>query len=335
MRKGASLGLALLMLHSPWAAAAESPRGAIADKAESYPWLHDVSLKDQDTAYALFREGNGLLKDSAFMEAVEKYRQALQHWDHPAIHYNLALALMNFDQPLEVYEHLEAAMRYGPDPLEAERFEYARAYKDLVAKQLVRVNITCDEPGTLVTLDGKRLFVGPGRYEGLTRTGTHSLIARKPGYFTYDRSQLWTSEKPMTLDLRMYQESDLTQYRRRWSVWMPWAVMGSGLAMAAGGGLLHLGTAQSYRTYDDGIDACGGCVPQPGLVNARTRGDALQKTAVGAYAVGGAALLTGAVLLFLNRPQAYRVDPYANGEERSDTPPPGGGEDGRVTLFRF
>jgi hypothetical protein len=44
-------------------------------------------------AERLFAEGNELLGKYRLARAVEKYRQALEHWDHPVIHFNLAKAL--------------------------------------------------------------------------------------------------------------------------------------------------------------------------------------------------------------------------------------------------
>src|SRR5688572_9697989 len=93
------------------------------------PWATNVSKEDQDAAWELVREGNALLKDSIFRQAVDKYREALKRWDHPAIHYNLALALLNLDQPLEVNKHLDKAMQYGALPLEQDKFEHAKGYK--------------------------------------------------------------------------------------------------------------------------------------------------------------------------------------------------------------
>ena len=122
------------------------------EAGEVDPWTKGVSQADQDAAIVLFREGNELLKDSVFVEAVKKYRAALERWDHPAIHYNLAFALLNLDQPVLVYEHLEKAMAYGPKPLEQEKFDLAKSYKALVEKQLSRVEIVCDEPDAMVTI---------------------------------------------------------------------------------------------------------------------------------------------------------------------------------------
>ncbi|WP_052519556.1 hypothetical protein [Archangium violaceum] len=327
--------LALVVLHSPWMASAAEPSIlASAELESSYPWVRNVSLKEQDAAYALFREGNGFLKNSIFIQAVEKYRQALKHWDHPAIHYNLALALMNFEQPIEAYTHLEAAMRYGPEPLDQERFERARTYKDLLDKQIVRVSVRCDEPGTIVTLDGQTLFVAPGHYEGLARTGIHSVVARKDGHLTYDKSQTWVSGKQVELNLHLVRREDATQYRRQWDEWKPWAVVGSGLAAAVSGGVMHLGAASTYGAFDTKVRECGGCMATPELAAIRSRGDNLKQAAMGAYALGGAALVTGAVLLYLNQPQAHLIDPYQS-EESVNVVPILGGMNGVQATFRF
>ena len=84
------------------------------------PWAKGVSDAEQKLALAIFREGNTSLNDGAYVTAAKKYREALAHWDHPAINYNLALALLNLDQPVEVYKALEKAISYGDAPLEKE-----------------------------------------------------------------------------------------------------------------------------------------------------------------------------------------------------------------------
>lgn len=295
------------------------------------PWARGVSPQEQQVAYQLFKAGNALLKESVFNQAIEKYRQALQHWDHPAIHYNLAVALMRLEQPIETHEHLIAALRYGPEALEPGLFDHASNYKVLVEKQLVQLSISCDEPDATVTLDGKTVFVGPGRYSGLVRSGTHSIIAQKEGYLTTDQSQALMAGTQVMLSLPMY----VLEYRRPWPGWMPWAVMGAGVAVASGGGWMHLQTSKSYGSYDAGITECGGCIPESGLAAMRTRGDNLQRAAFGAYALGGAALITGSMLLYLNRAQPVRMNPREREETVNVAPLIGGDTQGFLATFRF
>jgi len=314
----------------------EAPsRGSTGPEPER-EWARGVPKQNQERALELFRAGNGLLKESIFVQASEKYRQALALWNHPAIHYNLALALMNLDQPIEVHEHLVAALRFGAEPLEAEKFEYARNYKSLIENQLARVEVACDTPGAVVTLDNKTLFTAPGRYSGLVRPGAHSISATLAGYLPSDVNRTLLPGETANLDLRMFTAGDLTRYRRRWSAAMPWVVMGAGAAVAGGGALLHLQSRDKFAAFDAGIQACGGCVPPSPLASQLSQGTLMQRAALGGYALGGAALVTGAILAYLNQPESYRIDPAQLTQERvSIFPVLGGGSGGVQALLRF
>ncbi|MFY0581353.1 DUF4215 domain-containing protein [Cystobacter fuscus] len=222
-----------------------------------------MPLENQQRALELFQAGNALLKDAVFVKASEKYREALGLWSHPAIHYNLALALMNLDQPLEVHEHLVAALRFGAEPLETEKYEYARNYKLLLEKQLARLDITCDTTGATVLLDGKPLFQAPGNYSGLVRPGAHTLAATRQGYLPQNLNRTLLPGETAHVALRLYTNEELTRYRRRFPVPMPWLVMGAGVALAGGSAWMHVRGRAHFRSFDEGISACGGCVPPP------------------------------------------------------------------------
>ncbi|HEX8697848.1 MAG TPA: hypothetical protein VF815_03335 [Myxococcaceae bacterium] len=309
-----------------------------AKPAEERPWAKGVSPENQKSALELFRAGNTLLKESVFVQAAEKYRQALALWDHPAIHYNMALALLNLDQPIEVHQHLVSAMRFGAAPLDSDKFENARAYKTLIEKQLAKVVLTSESPGASVTMDDKVLFVGPGRYEGLVRPGRHTIVATKQGHPPTDMSRTLLPGEEVKLDLKLYTTEQLTRYSRHWSAWKPWAVVAGGAALAAGGAVLHMQAKGSYQQFDDRIAACGGCVPPPDVTDMRTKGDSLQNLAYGTYAVGGAALATGLVLAFINRSQPYQISPTELAAEPAGVtvaPLVSKGEGGFLATFRF
>lgn len=285
-------------------ARAEGLQGSGSDR----PWAQGVSEDDQRTALDLFTQGNKLLKESIFVQAAAKYREALKHWDHPAIHYNMALALLNLDQPVEVREHLVAAMKYGAAPLDEEKFTQAQSYQELIEKELARVKIACSEPGARVTLDGQPLFTAPGSYENFVRAGPHSISATKEGFIPFEVSRPLPAGELTTLDMKLYTQEELTEYRRRWSTWVPWSVVAGGAVLAGSGALLQQSASSHYKTFDQGISQCGGCVPSGSVASARSTGNTLQTAALAAYGVGGAAIVTGAVLVYMNRLMPYHAD---------------------------
>jgi hypothetical protein len=296
----------------PEEAPPDDPAPAPPDSGDR-PWAAGVSAEDQRTALGLFSEGNGFLRDSLFLNAVGKYREAISHWDHPAIHYNLALALLNLDQPIEVYQSLQRAIAYGAAPLDEDKLKHASSYMRLVEQQLAHVEISCQAAGARVMLDGRELFVGPGNWEGIVRVGDHTLMAQKAGYITTTETRTFKPNEKVSIELDVYTAQDLTRYRRRWDTWKPWTVVGAGAAVFVVGGLLHASARSGFQRYDDGIAACGGCVPPPGLVDEKSGAETKQTLAMVSYAAGAAGLVTGLVLVYVNRPQGYRIDEQQRG----------------------
>jgi hypothetical protein len=269
---------------------------------------------EQQLALELFKDGNNALKEPNFQRAVSRYREALAHWDHPAIHYNLALALLNLDQPVETHEQFVAALRYGAAPLDADKFEQANRYKTLLERQLAGVDIRCNMEGATVKLDGRLLFTAPGRYTGLTTAGPHSIVASKEGYITNELSLPLPAGETKVFELNLLTTDDLTEYKRMWPQWVPYAIVVAGVAVTAGGLGMHLGARRVYSVYDNSVSTCatrmlyqGGCRLTPELAAQKQSGDALQAAAMVAYALGGAAAAVGAVLVYLNRLQPYRI----------------------------
>ncbi len=307
MTKSAVVAIALSVLASQ---AAAQPKAL--DNSTERPWAKGVPQPKQEKAFALFRDGNSALKESLFVKAAQIYREALQSWDHPAIHYNLALALVNLDQPLETHEHLLAALKYGASPLDSDKYEQALRYKALVEKQLAKVEIRTETEGAAVRLDGVLVMTGPGKYEALVRAGPHTLVASKEGFLTWEQSDTLAGSTARLFEFKLQTAEDLTEYRRRWPTYMPWIPVIAGAVLAASGSGLHLSARDAFKSYDQGITECarmdtGGCVPPVALAATRARGDTFQGLAMAAYGIGGAALVTGAVLVYLNRLQPYRA----------------------------
>jgi tetratricopeptide (TPR) repeat protein len=274
------------------------------------PWARGVPRERQAKALELFRAGNAKLRDALYRVARERYLEALKVWDHPAIHYNLSLSLMNLDQPVEAWEHLQLALKYGAAPLDADKMDQALRYKGLVEKQLTRLTIRCSLEGSAVRLDGNTLFTGPGQWEGMVRAGAHSVVATHDGYVPAEKALTLLGGETRELEMTMFRTEDLTEYRRVLPVAVPWVVLGGGAAVAAAGVGLQLAAKGAYAGYDAAVAACAapeslGCTLRPDIASRRSSGDTLQALAWTTFVVGGAAVITGSVLVYVNRPQAY------------------------------
>ncbi len=283
------------------------------------PWAQGVPPEKQRIALKKFQEGNQQLNDGLFPAAVKLYREALKDWEHPAIYYNLALALLNLDQPIEVYESLQKAIKYGSAPLEKDKFDHAKEYLLLVEKQIATVDISCSKPGAKISVDGKEVFtVGEdgkaGHYVGRVKIGKHTFVAEKPGYNAQVDAPFIGPGETYRLELTLYTAEELTRYKRRWEAkWMPYAVIGGGVALGVAGALLEVSANSSYSDYDAAVAKCNsdsmnaGCANDGSVADMRKSGDTKKTMGYIGYGVAGAAVVTGVVLLYLNRSTSYQI----------------------------
>ena len=296
--------LALLALPAGARAAQDDPVGA-----PVRPWADGVSQERQDQALRVFQEGNALFEASQHAAALAKYREALASWDHPAIRFNAAVALVNLDQPLRAFEDLELALRYGDAPLGAEKYQQALTYRKLLLGQIAELKVACPEQGAEVSLDGQALFVGPGEMARWLLPGTHQLVARKPGFLTETRSLVVLPGKRSTERLTLQEIRSLpTSTVRRWPVWKPWSVVGAGALLAVIGVPVILDSLNNVHNYEAAIDSCSAQAGGPCMVPS-TASDTLHRArvenvvAISLFSVGGALVASGLAMVILNQPR--------------------------------
>ncbi len=230
------------------------------------------------------------------MKAAEKYREALALWDHPAIHYNLALALLNLDQP-----HRGARApggrpcSYGAAPLDIGQVR-ARPHLQGARREAARQGGAHLRGGPAPrVIDGRQgRLRGPRPLRG-AGAPRRAHLRRLEGWPRAHRPEPHAAA-------RREDHAGPQAVHRRGAHPVPAPLVGvealggggGGAALAAGGGVLHLQAKGSYDDFDDRASpsAAAACPRRmsPTCAPAET---ACSTLAYGAYAVGGAAVVTG------------------------------------------
>jgi hypothetical protein len=279
--------------------------------ADERPWARDVSEEQQSRARALFEAANADMERAEIAAAIRSYRQAIEIWDHPMIRYNLAVALIASERPVEAYQQLTGALRFGAEPLEKDRYEQALRDRRALQARLVHLTVRSDEPGVAVRVDGRPILAeSPGRGALLLRPGERQLVVRQ------GRAPALLMSLPLWPDRHYTVTVTPSAARhRRWPAWQPWAVLGSGAAVAVLGAPLE----GSARTYFDRFDAAVaqacplGCreedVPAAALA-LEGSGTWRHRVALGAFALGAGAAATGLLMMALNRERRIDRDAF-------------------------
>lgn len=283
------------------------------------PWQRGVEAGQRAAAEAEFLAGNALFERSEYAAAVGRYRAALRSWAHPAIQFNLAVCLIHLDRPVEAYDTVQAALRYGREAL-PEHFDEANNYERLLRDRIATLEVTLpvERQGTTVTLDGAPLMAeggagGAGGSAGeavVTRRlapGRHALVARRPNFETWSKD-LVLPPGEVTREVIVLR-APRTRTVRRWPAATPWWVAGAGGAAAAiGTASLLLGNANLRAVSAEVTQQCpppSGCsdgLPS-GLAGDRDRAQLEQRIGVTLLVAGAATVATGVVLLVLNQPR--------------------------------
>ena len=297
------------------------------ESPEPKPWQRGVDEARKREAQALLEKGNQLLLDRQWAKALASYKKALEHWEHPYIHFNMVQCLVSLDRPLEAFEAVTKALRYGQGPLSDEHHRQALTYRKLLQGQLSTIRASCTEPGARVTLDGREWFTCPGEQGRMVKAGTHQLVASKHRFITTTRTVTALPAKASVVALELEPVKVVVKrpkivWKRRWRAFVPWTVLGAGVLVAGVGVPLALKARSNFDDFDGHVDencteGCDASAIPPGLYDKESSGKAYDKASVAMFAVGGATIVAGAVLALLNLERPMEVE----------DPPP------RVTLL--
>lgn len=272
------------------------------------PWAQGVSQERKASAQKLLEAGNALFLEKKYRDALDQYTAAIAQWDHPAIEFNIVRCYIFLEKPVEASEHLEVALKYGAAPLEDTVYQEALSYQKLLGKQVGDLTVSCTQAGAHVTLDGQPLIATcPGTRTRRLAIGQHQVAGVESGFLTQTQDIVVVGGAPQTASVKLVALADTARVTHRWATWKPWLVFGGGLALVAVGGGLDAIATQQMHAFDDAVATCGstGCngpgSQQKVQIGERDRAKLESQIGVGILAVGAAATVTGAVLLYMNR----------------------------------
>lgn len=280
--------------------------------ADDEPWADGVAQTERDQATALFDQGNNDFAQKAYASAVESYRAALAHWDHPLIRFNLAVGLLRLDRPLEASPELTRALQFGSQPFTDELYRQALDYQALLKRLVGRVVVRCEQRGVEVSLDGKPWFRCPGTHEREVLVGAHTLVGELANHLTASHRVDVQGDRTSTQELRLVSIESTVRFEYRYRRWVPFAVAGGGLVLGIGGALAwNQGDNFTQEHAREFARLCPiGCMPDELPRADRDELDAKAASArlwnrlgIGLVIAASATLATGIVMVVRNRPR--------------------------------
>lgn len=269
-----------------------------------HPWSAGVGEPQKAHAQALLDQGNARFLEHEYAGALASYQQALAAWNHPAIRVNIVRCLVQLDRPVEASDMLQAALAFGAEPLQDTVYDEALGYRKLLASLVGALEVTCTQPGVTVSLDGQVLTACPAAVRRTVAAGPHQLVGVAPGWLTrtFDVSVFGGSHAAVAMTLRRL--SDVAVVSHRWPQWIPWVVLGGGVAIAGIGTMLDLRASSDMAGYERAIaHDCPTLACPPAMVDDGLRARAVleNRIATGIVVTGAAAAGLGITLLYMNR----------------------------------
>lgn len=299
--------------------------------AGNEPWSAGVTDAQKQAAQTLLEQGNALFLDKKFSAALEKYKEAVAAWDHPAIRFNMVRCLIQLEKPVEASDSLELALRFGGAALEDTVYREALNYQKLLATQIGDLEISCTQAGVKVSLDGQALAACPNTTKRRAIVGQHMIVGTKDGFLTKTVEAIVTGGKQQKVAVSLVPLETAAKITHRWPGWVPWSVFGGGLAVAGFGGVLQLQASSTMRSYDKQVSRnCSEmhCDPNdPTMLDTSDKRSAerLNVIAISVMSVGAAAVITGGVMLYLNRGRTVYEKSVEKAAYIDVVPQPGGG----------
>lgn len=198
----------------------------------------------REEARKLFHRANKRFEQRRVDDAIRLYRRAYKLWPHPRILFNIAVSLGFLSQPQESAWTFKQVLEYGPEPITPERYKQAQERYIELMGQLAILQITCEDPGAKIYVDGREVGTAPVNTKVTLGPGTHMISANLKGKvpFTAQVRLEPGGRKAIKVSLQAFQ--DVVRYRMvaRYHWYVPTIVTtAAAVAAAVGTSILMIG----------------------------------------------------------------------------------------------
>lgn len=145
-----------------------------------------VAQSDSSKAAATAKvaEAQRLYEDGDYAGALLKLRAAYNLYPSPKIHFNFGQAYRGLARDTEAIEAFETFLAEAKDAPEELRTDARKQLAELHAR-VASVEVTCDEAGADVRVDGRSYGRTPLDRPILIAPGTHQIVVKKDGFPTF------------------------------------------------------------------------------------------------------------------------------------------------------
>lgn len=262
----------------------------------------------------LHRQALKAAKRGQYSKAAKLWLEASLEQSEPRYRYHLGDMAQRMDKPVRALRYYKRFLAKAPRTKQYARMR-AKAERavQLLRGKVAVLKLQVDEPVAKVILDGKHIGTSPLKRTIRLRPGQHVVVVQKAGCPTAVRKLQLDAGVTKTLVVRLQVKpasasqpeavkpaADGTKVRYPMPRWIPWTLLGAGVAVALAGLGPFFQQSKLYDEYDHRVST--GNVDTSLLNKAK----ALKSASFSMFAIGGALVIAGVITLVLNQPKVVK-----------------------------
>jgi len=241
----------------------------------------------------------------SFVKAKKLWEEAYRLDNEPKYLFNLGLIAEESDKPLEAHTYYERFLKKAPDkPAYKALRVKATARVQALGMKLATLEISATQPGVQVFVDQRTVGTGPLQQPMRLVAGEHLVVATLAGHHGQTRKVKLVGGQTQKIEI-VLKKIDAGKMRYPMPRWLPWTVLGGGLAIALAGIVPMVVQVKAYKDFNDSIVYPGVPNGDPSL---KKKADRIYASGIALLAVGGAVAVGGLVMVLLNRPKVVRKE---------------------------